>query len=251
MKKLSDLSGLLYPAPGAELEWLMQDSEKAAVLQVLRASRPAAALEIGTCGGGCLRHIREFARKTYSIDIDPTVRGKLAAGMPDVTFLTGDSARLIPDVLAECRRASTPLNFALVDGDHRYEGVKADLNAILAYEPKEPLWILMHDSGNPECRRGIADADWAANRHVHVVELDFIPGTLSAQEEFLDQMWGGLALALLLPEARDHNLEIGASLARHFDTIYRGSIHYPSMANAVKRWTRIKWKGLKRRLGHA
>ncbi len=248
MKTIHDLSPLLYPATPPELGWMMHDAEKAALLQVLRVSQPVAALEIGTCNGGSLRHIREHAKKTYSIDIDPTVRARLAPAMPNVKFLTGDSARLIPEVLAECRAAGTPLNFALVDGDHRYEGVKADLNAILAYTPPAPLWILMHDSGNPGCRRGIVEANWAENPHVHVVELDFVAGALNADEDFLDQIWGGFGLALLLPEKRAHQLEIGASLARHFDKVYRTSIHYPSVANALKRWARIKWKGLKRRL---
>ena len=251
MKTLRDLSPLLYPATQPELDWMMQDAEKATLLQVLRVSRPAAALEIGTCNGGSLRHIREHARKTYSLDIDPTVRARLESRMPDVKFLTGDSAKLVPVVLADCHAAGTPLNFVLVDGDHRYEGVKSDLNAILTYSPPAPLWILMHDSSNPGCRRGILDAGWSGNPHVHVVELDFVAGALNAEEDFLDQIWGGFALALLLPEARTHQLEIGASLERHVDKLYRSSIHYPSLANALKRWTRIKWKGVKRRLGRS
>jgi hypothetical protein len=243
-----DLDPLLYPAPGTGLGWLMQHGEKSALIQVLRASRPEAALEIGTCEGGSLRHIRAHARKVYSIDLDPGVRDRLGPAMPDVTFLTGDSRQLIPEVLAACQAARTPLNFVLVDGDHRFAGVKADLDALLAYTPPAPLWILMHDSSNPECRRGIAAANWAANPHVHAVELDFLPGTVSGAADFRDQIWGGMALALLLPEPRQHPLEIHAALAHHFAAMHRASIHYPSIANAVKRWARVKWRGLQRRL---
>ncbi len=250
MKTVNDLSALLYPAKSPEQLWLMQDGEKGALLQVLRRAQSVAALEIGTCEGGCLRQIRDHAKLTYSLDISPDVRRNLEPQMPNVKFLTGDSPKLIPLVLSECQANGMPLNFALVDGDHRYEGVKADLNALLAYRPTtSPLWVLMHDSGNPECRRGIADADWAGNPHVHVVELDFVPGTLNAAEDFRDQIWGGLAFALLLPEKRTHDLKINASLAHHFDHIYRRSIHYPSLANSLKIWWRIKLKGLKRRLG--
>jgi hypothetical protein len=243
-----DFDSLLYPAPGARLEWAMQHAEKAVLVQVLRISRPEAALEIGTCNGGSLRQIQAVARQTYSIDIDPQVKERLAGQMPGVTFLTGDSRALIPEVLAACRAAGTALNFALVDGDHRYDGVKADLNALLAYRPAAPLWVLMHDSSNPECRRGIADADWAANPHVHAVELDFVAGSFSPDEAFHRQLWGGLALALLLPEPRPGAVEVSASLAQHFDRIYRQSIDYPSVANTVRYWARIKWRGLQRRL---
>ena len=50
----SDLNALLFPAEIPNLEWLMEDGEKAALLQVLRASRREAALEIGTCKGEAL-----------------------------------------------------------------------------------------------------------------------------------------------------------------------------------------------------
>jgi len=229
----------------------MHDSERMALLHILRISQPVVSLEIGTASGGSLRHIREHSRKTYSIDIDPKVREKLEPRMPDVRFLTGDSAGLIREVLSECRRMNSPLNFALVDGDHTYAGVKADLAAILEYEPPAPLWILMHDSSNPECRRGIAEADWAGNKHVHAVELDFVTGTFNSNEDFLNQIWGGLALALLLPEARTRPLEIGASNEYHFKVMYRHSIHFPSVLNNLRYWTRVKWKGLKRRLARS
>jgi predicted O-methyltransferase YrrM len=85
----SDVLGRLYPAQGVEPEWLMHDSERMALLHILRISQPVVSLEIGTASGGSLRHIREHSRKTYSIDIDPKVREKLEPRMPDVRFLTG------------------------------------------------------------------------------------------------------------------------------------------------------------------
>ena len=106
----------------------------------------------------------------------------------------------------------------------------------------------MHDSSNPGCRRGISSVDWAGNRHVHAVELDFVAGTLIAHGDSLRQAWGGLAMALLLPELRTRTLEIGASSEEHFKFMYQHSIDYPSVLNDVKYWTHVKWKGLKRRL---
>jgi hypothetical protein len=246
-----ELSRLLYPASGAEPEWAMHDSEKMALLHVLRLSQPVVSLEIGTASGGSLRHIQERSQETYSIDIDPTVREKLGPRMPKVRFLTGDSPGLVRDLLGECQRKGAPINFILVDGDHTYKGVKADLDAILEYEPPAPLWILMHDSSNPGCRRGIEGANWAGNRYVHAVELDFVVGTLNAHDNFLNQIWGGFALALLLPEARSHPFSISASSDHHFKVMYRHSIHYPSRLNNLNAWTKVKWNGLKRRLANS
>jgi hypothetical protein len=110
------------------------------------------------------------------------------------------------------------------------------------------LWILLHDSGNPECRAGIADARWHENPHVHVVDLDFVSGGLAGPGEFRDMIWGGLAIALLLPEPRTGGLQVAASAAHTQAALYRASIHYPSFANSVRRFLRTKGKGLTRRL---
>ena len=40
------------------------------------------------------------------------------------------------------------------------------------------MFIAVHDSGNPECRRGISSASWASSPYVHSVELDFVPGQI-------------------------------------------------------------------------
>lgn len=243
------LASQLFPTTTPRLDWLMSYAERIAIIQILRTSHPTLALEIGTARGGCLQQITEHACHTFSIDIDASVRANLEPLLSNVSFLTGQSSELIPQVLEECRQRGQSLGFVLVDGDHRYEGVKADLDALLAYRPTAPLWLLMHDSSNPECRRGIRDANWAANPHVHAVELDFVSGSISNQPQFDGQIWGGLALALLLPEPRSGNLVIGESLAHHHKVLYRSSIHFPSVGNTTKFWLRTKWKGLKRRLG--
>src|SRR5271155_1083223 len=95
------ISELLFPVSGAELKWHMHDSEKMALLHILRLSRPAISLEIGTMNGGSLRQIAAHSQMTYSIDIDPSVREKLQPLMPDVRFLTGDSPRVVGEVLAD------------------------------------------------------------------------------------------------------------------------------------------------------
>ena len=48
--------------------------------------------------------------------------------------------------------------------------------------------VLMHDSYNPKCRKGMLDALKTQNTHAYF--LDFIPSTLK-----YDGLWGGLAIA--------------------------------------------------------
>jgi len=42
------------------------------------------------------------------------------------------------------------------------------------------------------------------------VELDFVPGFVNPAPNFKGQLWGGLALAVLLPTPRTGSLEMGA-----------------------------------------
>ncbi len=246
MKTSYDYSNTLYP--GHSLPWLMSHAERSALLHLLELTRPSAAIEVGTCHGGCLEQIRRRADFVYSIDINPEVAAKLAPGMPNVDFLTGDSKEMIGCALDKCMQRNQHLGFALIDGDHSYAAVQNDIHALLAYRPKRPLWVLMHDSGNPECRRGIAEARWSGNPHVHMVDLDFVTGGISEDIEFERQIWGGLGIALLLPELRQGDLCVAASASKNQAALLKASDHYPSALRRAMRWLRVKRKGLDRRL---
>jgi len=225
----------------------MSHAERCAVLQILRIARPAASLEIGTSGGGCLQHIRAHSQRTFSIDINPDVATRLSVEMPDVEFLTGNSPDLIHEVFRRCGARRDPLGFILVDGDHSYRGVLADLLAILAHVPSSSLWVVMHDTANPECRRGIEAAPWSAHPHVHMVDLDFIPGSLCEGDPFRNQLWGGLGVALLRPDARTGPLPAVTIPNLTYSALFRASLDYPSIANRIRRWWRVKRRGLQRR----
>jgi hypothetical protein len=87
------------------------------------------------------------------------------------------------------------LSFALVDGDHSTDGVRKDIDNLLRFRPRIPLYIVMHDSLMPECRAGLEQANWAANPHVHAVELDFVSGIVNPALSFaipyaVDWHWG-------------------------------------------------------------
>lgn len=251
MKTSYDASCLLYTPTLPLRAWHMSNAERSAVLHVLQIAQPDSALEVGTAQGGCLQQIRRFAKKTYSIDLSPEVRDLLTTEMPDVDFLTGDSKQLIGRVLAFSQERSQPLGFALIDGDHSYAGVRADLAALLTYRPPRPLWVLMHDSTNPDCRAGIASAPWGDNPHVHMVDLDFVNGAISEDPRFENMLWGGLDIALLLPEPRHHALTIAASGARTYAALFRASRHNPSLLNWAQNWIAIKRRGLARRLNRS
>ena len=81
-----------------------------------------------------------------------------------------------------------------------------------------------------------------------MVDLDFVTGALSDNPAFKRQLWGGLAIALLLPQPRTHSLVVAASAASNYDALWRASCHYPSLANAVRAWVTTKRRGLARQL---
>lgn len=167
---------------------------------------PKCSIEIGTQAGLTLDIIARHSKRTISIDIDPGVKTTLAPRFPGVEFLTGPSHEVLPPLLARLVAEKTTPDFIFVDGDHTPAGVFRDLEIILNVQPLNPMWVLMHDSFNPGCRQGICTARWHRNPHCHFVEVDFVPGILHPNESCLRQMWGGLALALFLPEQRTHQL---------------------------------------------
>lgn len=203
----SPFERLLYPSLSLH-NWQMQDSERMALTGLLHRLRPGAALEIGVYWGGSLQLIAGFAEKVWALDIDPEVPQRLT--LPDnVDLRIGDSAALIPKLLAEIDAQGLPLNLVLIDADHRAEGVKRDIELVLRHTPRAPMAIVIHDSGNPGCRAGIRSANWAGNPRVCHVDLDFVPGVLIAEgENGGGEVWGGLALALLQPERREGALMI-------------------------------------------
>jgi hypothetical protein len=249
MKTSYDFSSLIYPRTSRP--WHMSHAERCALLRVLEVSAPQAAIEIGTDQGGCLEQIRTHAETVYSIDINPEVACRLETSMPNVEFLTGPSRTMIPFALRRCAETRQELGFVLIDGDHRRQSVMEDIAAVLAWKPTRPLWILMHDSGNPDCRSGIMEAAWTSNPYVQVVDLDFVNGAISDVDEFRDSIWGGLAVALLLPYERLGSLEIAASAARNQEALCSCSILHQSLTKRVGWWIGTKSKELHRRLARS
>jgi Cephalosporin hydroxylase len=190
------------------VDWAMSPAEQIAIIYLLEILKPRVSIEIGTCRGGSLQILAKLSEKVYSLDIDPEVPQRLAGKHPNVEYIIGSSRTTLPPLVAQLQKTNQLVSFVLVDGDHSAEGVRCDIDNILQFQPVTPLFIVMHDSYNPECRKGITSANWAGNPYVHLVELDFISGTLNPARAFRGELWGGLGLAVLLPEKRSGRFEV-------------------------------------------
>lgn len=192
------------------LHWSMSPAEQVGLIYLLEKRKPDVAIEIGTRFGGSLQVISRLSRKVYSLDIDPGVRERLAGRFPNVEYLTGPSDQTLPPLLEKLQGEGADLGFALIDGDHSTEGVRKDIDHVLKWKPSAPLDIVMHDSFNAVCRRGLRAAAWGACKYIDFVDLDFVPGAVNMARDYFGQLWGGLALARMLPKQRSGRFEITA-----------------------------------------
>ena len=207
------LDDILFPGvPTAH--WQMLLPERMALTGLLARLRPRHALEIGTYHGGSLSLIAQFAERVWAVDIDPEVPTRFAVPA-NVDLRIGPAEGLVAGVMDELETHGVPLNFVLIDADHTTAGVRRDIETVIGRLalPKEPCFIVMHDSGNPACRQGIVEVNWAARPCVHAVELDFVPGQIIEHALGPDrgEVWGGLALAYLAPTPRGQPLAVQAS----------------------------------------
>lgn len=201
---------LIYPNCLLE-RWQMTDSERMALTGLLARHQPKCSVEIGTYFGGSLSLIAQYSQMVFSIDIDHEVPLRVPA-MENVSFLIAPSQTVLPLLFQALDEANIPIDFLLIDGDHTADGVRRDIETVLTYVPKQPMFVMMYDSFNPECRRGIMTAKWQDSPYVTWIDVDFVPGRIiEGDNVFKGEMWGGLALALLSPRRRDGNLTISAS----------------------------------------
>jgi hypothetical protein len=208
--------------------WQMTRCEKYALVSILEAADPDVAIEIGRNKGGSLQVIAKKARKVYSIDVSSEHDRRIEEKIENANLMLGDSRDVVPSLIDRIEEKGESLDFILVDGDHSTEGVRSDLNNVIRYEPDSPCYVVFHDSFHPPCREGILSADWEKSDHVHYVEVDFIPGVYHHQEFDTAQprsMYGGLSLALLLPEKRTESLTIHQSQRGLFESTLSNSRH--------------------------
>lgn len=207
------------------LYWEMTNNEKIVLLHLLEEIKPDISIEIGSKEGGSLQLIAEYSKEIYSLDIDPKVKF-LENKFPNVNFIIGDSKETLPKLLQKLSREGKSPGFILIDGEHSTEGVLGDINAILAITITKPLTIIMHDSFNPNCRKGMLSANYKNNKNIHFVDIDFLQGTYSVSEAVNGEMWGGFGIIVLQPERNDQVPEIRQSLKYSFERTLRLSRHF-------------------------
>lgn len=172
----------------------MSFGERAALEGVLAQLSPRLAVEIGTAQGGSLTRIASYSAEVHSIDVS---YAELVVDAGDNVHLhTGPSAEVLPPMLAEFSAAARSLDFALVDGDHSFDGVIGDVRALLDSPCTARCVILVHDSMNEEIRAGLEHSGLDDYEKVVYYEPDFVPGYIFRVGAARHMIWGGLALIL-------------------------------------------------------
>jgi hypothetical protein len=175
--------------------WQMSFGERAAIEGILSQLSPKLAIEIGTAEGGSLARVAAHSREVHSFDLVPP--GDEARGLGNVTFHTGDSHVLLPQLLARFADERRNVDFVLVDGDHSTDGVHQDMRDLLDSHAVAQSIILAHDTANPTVRAGLDRVHYAAYPKVAYVELDFVAGYMFREPSLLHELWGGLGLVVV------------------------------------------------------
>ena len=173
LSELEKLFGIQNP------DWLMSAREKLGLIGLLHCLKPKKVLELGYHRGGATKWLSQFSERVITVDVNEFVEDA-------PNLFHNVEAWNCPTLEAASRIKKENLFFdlAIIDADHSRLAVSADINAIINHSDI----ILMHDSFNPDCRKGMVDA--LKNQKTHAYYLDFIP-SISKN----DGLWGGLAIA--------------------------------------------------------
>ena len=177
------------------VQWQMAPGERAALEGILSQLQPSVAVEIGTAEGGSLRCIARHSARVLSFDINAP-NGDLAT-LPNVSFHTGDSHVVLPEVLAQLAAEGLNVDFVLVDGDHTASGVEQDVRDLLASDAVRSTVVVFHDTMNDEVRAGLQRISLEAEPKISYFALDFITGRLNYGGVFHHQLWGGFGLMVI------------------------------------------------------
>tara|TARA_B100001093_G_scaffold13516_1_gene12487 strand:- start:4199 stop:4981 length:783 start_codon:yes stop_codon:yes gene_type:complete len=225
------------------LQWQMSRAEKYCLIEILSKIKPDVSLEIGTYMGGSLQVLSKFSKNVYTIDISKEPERYLKKKFNNVEFIIGKSYKSIASTINKILKNGRKLEFILIDGDHSKEAVRLDLIEILKFDFKNPLTIIMHDSFNPNCRRGIKSVDFKKFGNVSYVELDYITGSFSPNLNY-KEMWGGFCL-IQLNSTKKNNGKVLLSQNTTYNWMYLCSIHlFKDLFFFLKPFKRIIYKFL-------
>ena len=173
---LNDFENLLKIS---NADWQMSCREKLTVIGLLECLKPKKVIEFGYHRGGATKWLSQFAEKVISVDVNEFVSeaSKKYSNIEPWKCTTGEAINKI-------KSDNLSFDLAIIDADHSRIAVANDVSGILPHAEV----ILMHDSSNPSCRRGMLDALKSQNSHAFY--LDFMPSILKN-----DGLWGGFAIA--------------------------------------------------------
>ena len=160
-------------------DWQMSCREKLGMIGLLACLKPKKVIEFGYHRGGATKWLSQFAEKVISVDVNEFVSDASTkySNVEPWNYTTGEAINKI-------KADNLSFDLAIIDADHSRRAVVNDVSGILPHAEV----ILMHDSYNPSCRRGMLDALKSQNSHAYY--LDFMPSILKE-----DGLWGGFAIA--------------------------------------------------------
>jgi len=173
MNELQEKIGILNS------DWLMSTREKLALIGLLHCIKPKKVLELGHHRGGATKWLSELSEQVITVDVNEFV-----ADAPNLFNNVEAWNCTTLDAASRIKTENLFFDLAIIDADHARQSVSADINGIIGHSDI----ILMHDSFNPDCRKGMIDA--LQNQKSHAYYLDFIPSVSKS-----DGLWGGLAIA--------------------------------------------------------
>lgn len=159
--------------------WLMSNREKLVLIGLLQCMKPKKTIEFGYHLGGSTRWLSEYSENLITVDVNEFVN-QAKKDFNNVEVWNCSTSHAISRI----KEHDMHFDLALVDADHSRNAVCEDISGLLGSTDV----IVMHDSYNPACRRGMLDA--LKNQKSHAYNLDFIQSILKH-----DGLWGGFGIA--------------------------------------------------------
>lgn len=190
------LAAHVSAAIGAEAEMLLP--ERVAMFSLIYGLKPKTVLEIGTFrGGSALIMVQAMDAngfgELFCVDPQPRIPPAVWSAIAHrATLFEGASPGIVTQVAAAVPGG---FDFALIDGDHSYEGALADAEAVLPHMAPGGR-MAFHDAHFDQVEKAIDDF---ATRHPEIADAGLV--SVEANPVAGEGVWGGIRL-LVLPKAR-------------------------------------------------